>query len=124
MCHLRLGDTNAALQHLGRILWAQVNQFAFKRPDPVSLSLHAIALVRAGDLPQAFNALAATAPIKHPALNALRWTFSQRWTDLRKKSPAFQISENDESQNVESVHLLPAKSFASWAATWSEYLAA
>ena len=124
MCHLRLGDANAALQHLARIVWAQVNQFAYKRPDPISLSLHAIALVRAGDLPQAFNVLASTAPIKHPALNALRWTFSQRWQELRRKSPAFQIAENDETQNVESVHLLPSRSFASWAATWSEYLAA
>jgi hypothetical protein len=124
ICHLRLGDTATALQHLTRIIWAQTHLFAYKQADPISLALHAVALVKAGDSKQAFEALAGTIHLKHPALNALRWMFTQRWSQLKRKSPAFHIVEGDESQNVESIHLLPEQSFAGWAATWSSYLAA
>ncbi|MBL9186263.1 MAG: glycosyltransferase [Opitutaceae bacterium] len=119
LCLLRAGDLALACRQLEHVLYVQRELCNYRCPDPVSISLHAVLSARLGELGPAANLLAATATMKHPAVNAMRWLFGQTWPELRRKHAAFRDARGDESQNSETTHLLPLRSFDEWLGLWS-----
>lgn len=122
ICQLRLNGWNLALQHLTHNLHSQVRQRSMAWPDVLNLAFLGVAMIGNGKKEEALNLLGQRPELRHPALNALRWFLAQRQPELRSHSPAFQISEGDESQNIETVHLLPTQTFAEWVSLWATHL--
>jgi hypothetical protein len=124
ICELHQHKFSSALAHLEYIAYIQFKLSAYKRPDPVSLALQLLVLVRSGDLKKVGDLLVATSGMRHPALNAFRWMLARRYTALRHKLPVSLSGEGDEAQNSESLHWLPPRKFSGWVQLWTEYLVA
>ncbi|MBL9202596.1 MAG: glycosyltransferase [Opitutaceae bacterium] len=122
LCLLHTGDLPLALKQLEHVLFVQRELCNYRRPDPVSISLHAIIKARMGDVAPGAEFLNVTAPVRHPAINAARWLFGQAWPELRRKHAPLQVARGDESRNTETIHLLPHRTFAEWADFWSPLL--
>ena len=121
LCLMRLGRTSEATPHLHYNLTLLTRHFGYSHPDPIDLAFIAILCVRMKDAPAAGQLLGHYGAIKHPALNAIRWIFAKSNAALAA-NPLFQIREGDVSSTVETVHILPQRSFADWVALFMTYL--
>jgi hypothetical protein len=82
--------------------------------DPVDQAVSALILVCLKQPEKAVAVLAFWPTVRHPALNAMRWTAAQRFPSLAK-GPVFEVAEGDSSTNSESLHRLVAPHFEAWA---------
>jgi hypothetical protein len=121
LCLMRLGRTPEATPHLHYNLTLMTRHFGYSHPDPIDLAFIAILCVRMKDAPGAGQLLGQYGQVKHPALNAIRWIFGKSNAALAA-NPVFQVPEGDESSSVETVHILPQRSFANWVALFMAYL--
>jgi len=119
---LNLGLVANAVRLLESIQTNQHKLFAGTTPDPLVLAFTVITLARNNQSSRAIDLLAEHAHLKHPALNALRWVSAARWPALQRKHPAWAADENCETQTVETLHVLPARSFSAWVDYWHGWL--
>ncbi len=122
ICHLNLGQAVDAIRIIGRMFSVHTKDFAYLVPDPLTLAFFVIALIKSDREDSAVDVLAQQTAVKHPALNALRWVAAQRWPDFRRKYPDWRGDEGNETQAVDTLHLLPARSFFEWTEYWTAYL--
>ena len=119
LCLMQTGELVLARKQLEHVLYVQRELCNYRRPDPVSISLHAILSARLNEVMPAADLLSITAPMKHPAINAVRWLFGQTWPELRRKHAIFKDARGDDSRNTETTHLFSQRSFEDWATFWS-----
>ncbi len=122
ICQLNLGKAENAGRILVGMFMSQQKLFAYKVPDPLTLAFTVICLARDNQQNKAIDFLASHAAVKHPALNALRWVAAKHWPAFRKKYPTWPTEEESEAQTVETLHILPARSFFEWTEYWAAYL--
>jgi hypothetical protein len=115
LCLLRLGRAPEAMTHLGYNFNLMVKHFGYRHPDPIDLAFLAVGFLRNKDAKSAVQVLGGYEDLRHPALNAMRWIVGKASPALAIR-PVFQVREGDESVNVETVHILPPKTFAEWVA--------
>lgn len=122
ICNFHLHRLEIAQRHLMYNIQAQIRQRTSAWPDVINVAYLTIVLMKAGKREDAVTLVSQRSDLRHPALNALRWIMAARKPELRKRSPAFQILEGDVTQNIETLHLFPKRTFADWVQTWSELL--
>jgi len=115
LCHLRLGRVKDATPHLGYNFNLMVKHFGYAHPDPIDLAFVGLACVRGKELATAVQMLGSYEHVRHPALNAMRWIVAKIRPELATRS-VFQVREGDDTSNVETVHILPQRTFAEWVA--------
>jgi hypothetical protein len=122
ICNFHLHRLEIAQRHLVYNIQAQTRQKTDAWPDVLNAAYLTIFLIKCGKREDAVTLVSQRSDLRHPALNALRWSMAEQRPELRKRSPAFQIEEGDESQNIETLHLFPRRTFAKWVETWCELL--
>ncbi|MEO6004648.1 MAG: glycosyltransferase [Opitutus sp.] len=122
ICQFHLHRLDLAQQHLLYNIQTQIRQKTDAWPDVINQAYLAIVWIKMGRRDSAIALLAQRSDLRHPALNSLRWLVASKKAELRRKEPAFQIVEGDETQNVETLHVFPARTFAEWDAVWCELL--
>ncbi|HEY4300170.1 MAG TPA: glycosyltransferase [Candidatus Didemnitutus sp.] len=113
LCLLRLNRVPEAIAHLGYNVNLMVRHFGYRWPDPIDLAFLAVCHFRAKDARTGVQLLASFETLRHPALNAMRWIVAKSSPALAAR-PVFQVSEGDNSSNVESIHVLPQTTFPEW----------
>lgn len=125
ICHLRMGQPGQAAPHL---IYAQNFEWEHSRhhryPDVLVQAHLAAALLLIGKCDKAIALLERSPELRHPALNALRWFVSQRPNEYGRRAAKLTARDEDETQNIETVHLQPAQGFRAWLQTWRQYLGA
>ncbi|HVU15778.1 MAG TPA: glycosyltransferase [Candidatus Didemnitutus sp.] len=115
VCLLRLARPADAIAHLSYNVNLMVRHFGYRWPDPIDLAFLAVSHFRAKDARTAVQLLASFENLRHPSLNAMRWIIAKSSPALAAR-PVFQVTEGDESSNVETIHVLPPRRFAEWTA--------
>ena len=122
ICHLREGRHQSAFDDLGHFQNFEWQHCEVPRHPDVLVLAH-LALLLLFRAPEAgLGLLEKFSHLRHPALNALRWVIANRRGEFGKRAARLVASDQDDSRNIEAVHLLPEQDFCGWVKTWTGYL--